>query len=214
MNFVAARAGEARVWSFFSKWSNIEGFEDKYYDYAAGWNLTNRMPWSVEPKEKLEVSNFFNLCNLTRLTFYQLSLFFMKLIVIRLEYFKVRDIMEMMRDHNDNTKLNMVDDIGAGRWENAFRERPLTWHGPGEGNKDMYINERTIGTQQTGWHFVANMRSGMPNHIGGVFWFGVDDITFSPHIPFYPYAEIPKALATGTGKMNKQYLGGEKKMFF
>ena len=58
MNFVAARAGEARVWSYFSKWSNIEGFEDKYYDYAGGWNLTNRMPWSVEPREKLHVSYF------------------------------------------------------------------------------------------------------------------------------------------------------------
>ena len=53
--------------------------------------------------------------------------------------------MEMMRDHNDNTKLDMVSDIGAGRWKNAFRERPLTWHGPGEGNEAMYINERTIG---------------------------------------------------------------------
>ena len=59
MTFVAARAGEARVWSFFSKWSNIEGFEDKYYDYAGGWNLTNRMPWSVEPKEKLHVRYLF-----------------------------------------------------------------------------------------------------------------------------------------------------------
>ena len=59
MTFVAARAGEARVWSYFSKWSNIEGFEDKYYDYAGGWNLTNRMPWSVEPKQKLEVRNSF-----------------------------------------------------------------------------------------------------------------------------------------------------------
>ena len=58
MTFVAARAGEARVWSYFSKWSNIEGFEDKYYDYAGGWNLTNRMPWSVEPREKLHVSYF------------------------------------------------------------------------------------------------------------------------------------------------------------
>jgi len=169
MTFVAARAGEARVWSYFSKWSNIEGFEDKYYDYAGGWNLTNRMPWSVEPKQKLEV----------------------------------RDIMEMMRDHNDNTKLDMISDIGAGRWKNAFRERPLTWHGPGEGNTAMYINERTIGTQQTGWHFVANMRNFLPDHIGGVFWFGVDDITFSPHIPFYPYATIPKAVATGTGSITK-----------
>ena len=60
MTFVAARAGEARVWSYFSKWSNIEGFEEKYYDYAGGWNLTNRMPWSVEPKEKLHVSHLFN----------------------------------------------------------------------------------------------------------------------------------------------------------
>jgi len=169
MNFVAARAGEARVWSFFSKWSNIEGFEEMYYDYAGGWNLTNRMPWSVEPRAKLEV----------------------------------RDIMNMMRDHNDNTKLDMISDIGAGRWKNAFRERPLTWHGPGRLNKKEYINERTIGTQQTGWHFVANMRNWLPNHIGGVFWFGVDDITFSPHIPFYPYSKIPKALATGTGSITK-----------
>ena len=112
---------------------------------------------------------------------------------------QVRDIMNMMRDHNDNTKLDMISDIGAGRWKNAFRERPLTWHGPGRLNKKEYINERTIGTQQTGWHFVANMRNWLPNHIGGVFWFGVDDITFSPHIPFYPYSKIPKALATGTG---------------
>ena len=72
MNFVAARAGEARVWSFFSKWSNIEGFEDMYYDYAAGWNLTNRMPWSVEPRAKLEVWIFIIrlfLCMLMKIMF-------------------------------------------------------------------------------------------------------------------------------------------------
>ena len=113
--------------------------------------------------------------------------------------------MDMMRDHFDGTLLNMTGDIGAGKWKNNFRERPLTWHGPGEGNKDMYINERSIGTQQTGWHFVANMRNWLPNHIGGVFWFGVDDITFSPHIPFYPFAQIPRALATGTGKILRMF---------
>ena len=119
--------------------------------------------------------------------------------------FQVRDIMEMMRDHNDNTKLDMISDIGAGRWKNAFRERPLTWHGPGEGNDAMYINERTIGTQQTYWHFVVNLRNFLPDHIGGIIWFGVDDVTFSPHIPFYPYANVPKAIATGTGKCIYQF---------
>ena len=61
MNFVAARAGEARVWSFFSKWTSIEGFQEEYYDYALGWNLTHRMPWSVPVKEKLQVVNLLTL---------------------------------------------------------------------------------------------------------------------------------------------------------
>ena len=104
-----------------------------------------------------------------------------------------------MRDHNTNTRLNMTFDVGAGRWGAAFRDRPLIWEAPGEGNTNQYINERAIGTPNTGWHFVANMRNWLPDHVGGVLWFGVDDVSFSPHIPFYPRAEIPKALATGTG---------------
>ena len=112
---------------------------------------------------------------------------------------KVRDVMNMMRDHHTNTRLNMTWDIGAGRWGGDWRERPLSWHGPGEGNTKEYINERTIGTQQTAWHFCANLRNWLPDHVGGVFWFGVDDITFSPYIPFYAHAQVPKALATGTG---------------
>ena len=185
----------------FSKWSNIEGFEEKYYDYAGGWNLTNRMPWSVEPKKKLNVKKLLNKILLISYQFLSPhSLKFHRIVYFYLYSFQVRDIMEMMRDHNDNTKLDMISDIGAGRWKNAFRERPLTWHGPGEGNEAMYINERTIGTQQTYWHFVVNLRNFLPDHVGGVIWFGVDDVTFSPHIPFYPYANVPKAIATGTGK--------------
>ena len=55
MNFVAARSGEARVWNFFSKWSNIPDFQEEYYDYASGWNVSHRMPWSVPVREKLGV---------------------------------------------------------------------------------------------------------------------------------------------------------------
>ena len=112
---------------------------------------------------------------------------------------KVRDVMNSMRDHNTNTRLNMTSDVGAGRWIAEFRECPLAWHGPGTDNMNLYINERPIGVPETGWHFVANMRGWLPDHVGGVLWFGVDDVTFSPHIPFYSRAQIPKALATGTG---------------
>jgi dipeptidase len=158
LTFVGSRSGEARVWSIFSKVTPEEmNFQEKYYGYAFGKDLKNRMPFSVPVKKKL----------------------------------KVQDLMNFMRDKHYNTPLNMTSDVGAGTWQNAFRDRPLTWSFKNE----TYVNERTVGTQQTGWHFVANMRKHLPNHVGGVFWFGVDDATFSVHIPFYPYAEVPSALA-------------------
>ena len=98
----------------------------------------------------------------------------------------------MMRDHNDNTKLDMISDIGAGRWKNAFRERPLTWHGPGEDNKAVYINERTIGTQQTGAHrrlqgILGSLSSGIPSSL--------DPMSKKPHSMRHPVlwrlAKIP-----------------------
>mmetsp|Transcript_10679 Transcript_10679/g.25451 ORF Transcript_10679/g.25451 Transcript_10679/m.25451 type:complete len:619 (+) Transcript_10679:25-1881(+) len=107
----------------------------------------------------------------------------------------VHDIMMHMRDHYEDTALNMTSDVGAGPWAAKFRDRPLTW----KYGKENYVNERSIGTQQTAWHFVANMRQWLPDPVGGVFWFGVDDATFSVHIPFYARAAVPKALRTGTG---------------
>lgn len=59
VTFVGVRAGEARVWSFLSKFSNISGFEAKYYEYASGkmyWQK-ERMPWSTGVKEKLSVKD-------------------------------------------------------------------------------------------------------------------------------------------------------------
>ena len=50
LDFGAARGCEARVWSFFNKFS--EGM-DKYLDYAMGSNLSNRMPLYVKPSHKI-----------------------------------------------------------------------------------------------------------------------------------------------------------------
>ncbi|MBP5644859.1 MAG: hypothetical protein J6W95_02900, partial [Bacteroidales bacterium] len=32
-----------------------------------------------------------------------------------------------------------------------------------------------MSTQQTGFSFVAQCRAWLPNHVGGILWFGVDD---------------------------------------
>jgi len=115
------------------------------------------------------------------------------------EKLDVRSVMRYMKDHHDETSLNMQNDVGSGSWNAKFRDRPIHWSYKG----DWYVNERTIGTQQSGWSFVSEMRKGMPSHVGICFWFGPDDATFSVLTPFYPFADIPNSLKTGTGAIDK-----------
>ncbi|CAD7964965.1 unnamed protein product [Amoebophrya sp. A25] len=103
----------------------------------------------------------------------------------------VRDMMQYMRNSFENTVLDMSADVGMGPWRARYRDRPLSWTYQGQ----TYANERSIGTQQTSWHFVAEMRGWLPADVGGVFWFGVDDARFSVHVPFYAHVKIPKSLA-------------------
>lgn len=52
LDFGAARGCEVRVWSFFKSFApNM----DQYFEYAAGWDLKNRMPLWVKPSRKLTV---------------------------------------------------------------------------------------------------------------------------------------------------------------
>ena len=48
-----------------------------------------------------------------------------------------------------------------------------------------YFNERPISTQQSGFVFVSQMRSSMPDAIGGVLWFGTDDANMTVFTPVY-----------------------------
>lgn len=54
LEFGALRGCEARIWSFFNRFS--EGM-DQYLDYAMGYNPSNRMPFCVKPKDKLSVKD-------------------------------------------------------------------------------------------------------------------------------------------------------------
>ena len=63
------------------------------------------------------------------------------------------DVMEHMRNHFEGSSLAFTEDVGAGAFESPYRWRPLTW----ELNDKTYVNERAIGTQQTGWNFVAQV---------------------------------------------------------
>jgi dipeptidase len=108
----------------------------------------------------------------------------------------VKDIMKAMRDHFEGTPLDLTQGIGAGPYELPYRWRPLFWEFEGK----KYINERSTATQQTGFSFVAQMRKSLPDPIGGVLWFSVDDAASTVYVPMYcGIREIPHAYAVGTG---------------
>jgi dipeptidase len=91
------------------------------------------------------------------------------------------DIRNVMSNHYEGTALASGDDVGAGMFGAPYRARPLTWSYNGE----SYHNERAVATQQTGWNFIAQIRSDMPAPIASVLWFAVDDSSTSPRFPVY-----------------------------
>ncbi len=110
----------------------------------------------------------------------------------------VQDVMGLMRDYYQGTELDMTKDIGAGPYKSIVRWRPMTWKVDG---KD-YFHERAISTQQTGFSFVAQSRGWLPNPIGGILWFGVDDSYSTVYVPMYcSMTEVPHSFAVGNGSM-------------
>ena len=93
----------------------------------------------------------------------------------------VQDVKDMMRDHYEGTPLALTEDIGMGPWEMPYRPTPLSFEVDGK----KYFNERPISTQQSACVYVSQMRSWLPNHIGGVTWFANDDANMAVFTPVY-----------------------------
>jgi dipeptidase len=107
-----------------------------------------------------------------------------------------QDLMSFKRDYLQGTELDMSQDAGAGPFGLPYRWRGLTWEYEGQ----EYFNERTTVTQQTGFSFIAQMRSWLPDPIGGINWFGVDDAGTTVYVPFYcGINRVPQSWAEGYG---------------
>jgi dipeptidase len=107
-----------------------------------------------------------------------------------------QDLMTFKGDYLQGTELDMTKDAGAGPQEMPYRWRPMTW----KYNDKEYFHERVTATQQTAFSWVAQMRSFMPNPIGGIFWYGLDDANLSVHAPFYiGTTSVPYAYQVGNG---------------
>ncbi len=164
LDFSAMRGCEARVWSFFNRYADMD--MSQYIDFASGANPKHRMPLYVRAKQKLTVLNVAN----------------------------------MMRDHFEGTPFDMTLDVGAGGNALPYRWRPMSFEVDGV----QITNERAIATQQTGFWFVGQSRSWLPDEIGGIFWFAVDDAATSPLTPVYTCStSISEHYALGNGSMTE-----------
>ena len=110
----------------------------------------------------------------------------------------VKDVADMMRDHYENTPMDMRTDIGAGGNALPYRWRPMDF----EYGDKTYVNERAIATQQTGFWFVGQARPQFPDVIGGIIWFGTDDAATSYVTPIYTNTnEVPECFRQGNGDL-------------
>ena len=93
----------------------------------------------------------------------------------------VQDMEACMRDHFEGTPFSLDQDLGQGDWDMPYRPTPLYF----ECNGKKYFNERPTSTQQTGFTYVAQLRSFLPREIGGILWYGNDDGNMVAYTPIY-----------------------------
>ncbi len=180
INFSGARFSEARVWSFFRKINaNLRENAD-YTNYALGKLLRNPVLMDGNKNPNGFVSN-------------RMPLWVKPDAPVTRE-----QVMAGMRDHYEDTPLDMRNDPGAGPFKLPYRWRPMEF----EVDSVMYLNERAVATQQTGYSFVAQSRNWLPDPVGGIFWFGVDDADGCVYAPMYcGINKIPESYAIGNGSM-------------
>jgi len=107
----------------------------------------------------------------------------------------VRDVMAFHRDHYEGTPFDMTKDLTAGPYGAPDRWRPIDWKVDG---KD-YSWERPISTQQVGFIFVSQSRSSVPDAVGGVYWYGMDNPFTNFFVPLYTsITDAPEAYTKGS----------------
>lgn len=177
VEFGGARFCEMRVWTMFNR---VSKDMNQYWDYAKGNIEHGRSLANGDENVDQYATNR------------------MPLWIKPEKKVGVQDMFEFMRDYLQGTELDMTKDFGAGPYGVPIRWRPMTWKVDGV----AYCHERVVATQQTGFSFIAQMRSWLPDPIGGIIWFGLDDTSCSVYMPMYcSMTRAPYSMERGHGAM-------------
>ena len=110
----------------------------------------------------------------------------------------VKALADVMRDHYEGTPFDFSEEPGAGVSRLPYRWRPMSFELDGK----QYMFERSIATQQTGFWYLGQARGWLPDEVGGLLWFGVDDAATSALTPIYTnITAVPECFREGNGSM-------------
>jgi dipeptidase len=177
VSFGGARFCEIRVWTMFNQ---VASGMDKHWEYVKG-NIQHEEVFGdgTENPNKYATNR-------------------MPLWIKPEKKVSAHDLMMYMRDYLQGTELDMSKDFGAGPHGLPYRWRPLTWKVDGI----TYVNERATATQQTGFSFVSQSRNWLPDAIGGIIWWGVDDANATVYMPMYSsITTVPHNFERGNGAL-------------
>lgn len=91
------------------------------------------------------------------------------------------DVMNLIRDHYEDTPFDMTKGLAAGPFGSPNRIPPVSWQYDSTG----YSWERPISVYYTCFSFIAQMRDFYPNDIGGIVWFAYDDTYLTCYNPIF-----------------------------
>ena len=112
----------------------------------------------------------------------------------------LHELKNLMRDRFENTPLSLDKDPGSEPFGAQYRFAPRYW----QVDDVEYFHETPIAGPQNAFSFVAQMRNWLPDMVGGVLWFGVDDATFTVYIPIYcGTTAVPECFRAGNGSLLK-----------
>ena len=155
IDFENVRYADARVWSFFRHHTAADEM-DKYLPYINGHFTARTADGETTDHLPLWIKPD-----------RQLTL---------------RDLQADMRDHFEGTPLDMTADMTAGPWGMPIRPLPMQFKAS---DGTPYFRERPIATQQSGFTMTCQMRSWLPDDVGGVTWFNCDDAAMVAYVPLY-----------------------------
>ncbi|PID92899.1 MAG: hypothetical protein CSA95_09270 [Bacteroidetes bacterium] len=105
----------------------------------------------------------------------------------------LREVMQMVRDHYEETPWDMTKGIAAGDFGSPNRCPPLVL----KTDSATYSWERPISTYNSAFSILAEANAELPDDMGTL-WFGEDDTYFTCYVPFFMgVTKLPKPYVTG-----------------